>query len=357
MMKTKRIIACIISCILFMMCIPSNIICFAYGATCGYFRITPKEGEVGQTIALPLTYSSGGSSWRDIDIEITCDFSVTNITISNDYKDRLFVVGNHILYNDNDINYVFDGHIADIHITIPYGTTNKQHKVYAKISGGYRTTDSAGSYSTSDSVESYVYVVGDTADPIVFTDSKRLSATANEGVVSVEGYKSGKVLINFQNFRNDFRFCFDTSKYKLVNHPQYTQYWSESYSGATKIIEYKSYNNYESCTFELFYLGDGTAYFNVDWIQSGTVSYKYNYQMGEENKSLKEQLGYANQEITELKNRINLLSTGVYGDVNGDEVVDVQDAQIILAYYTERDVAKKSVPDLVTFGLNFGKYQ
>ena len=61
------------------------------------------------------------------------------------------------------------------------------------------------------------------------------------------------------------------------------------------------------------------------------------------------------QENTELKNRINLLATGTYGDVNGDQVVDVQDAQIILAYYTERDVAKKSVPDLVTFGLNFGK--
>lgn len=61
------------------------------------------------------------------------------------------------------------------------------------------------------------------------------------------------------------------------------------------------------------------------------------------------------QENTELKNRINLLSTGTYGDVNGDGVVDVQDAQIILAYYTERDVAKKSVPDLVTFGLKFGK--
>lgn len=61
------------------------------------------------------------------------------------------------------------------------------------------------------------------------------------------------------------------------------------------------------------------------------------------------------QENTEYKNKINLLATGTYGDVNSDAVVDVQDAQIILAYYTERDVAKKSVPDLVTFGLKFGK--
>lgn len=61
------------------------------------------------------------------------------------------------------------------------------------------------------------------------------------------------------------------------------------------------------------------------------------------------------QENTEYKNKINLLATGTYGDVNSGAVVDVQDAQIILAYYTERDVAKKSVPDLVTFGLNFGK--
>lgn len=61
------------------------------------------------------------------------------------------------------------------------------------------------------------------------------------------------------------------------------------------------------------------------------------------------------QENTEQRNKINLLATGTYGDVNGDAVVDVQDAQIILAYYTDRDVAKKAVPDLVTFGLNFGK--
>lgn len=67
----------------------------------------------------------------------------------------------------------------------------------------------------------------------------------------------------------------------------------------------------------------------------------YTEQLEEENKNLKEQ--------------ISIFSSSVYGDVNGDQVVDVQDAQIILAYYTERDVAKKSVPDLVTFGFNFGK--
>lgn len=75
---------------------------------------------------------------------------------------------------------------------------------------------------------------------------------------------------------------------------------------------------------------------------------KYIHKLEAENATL-------SQENTELKNRINLLSTGTYGDVNGDEIVDVQDAQIILRYYTMKDVAGIEVPDLVTFGMNFGK--
>lgn len=96
--------------------------------------------------------------------------------------------------------------------------------------------------------------------------------------------------------------------------------------------------------------GSGIKYYMRDTEDTiyGSEQDQYIKQLEAENATLR-------QENTELKNRINLLSTGVYGDVNGDEIVDVQDAQIILAYYTERDVAKKSVPDLVTFGLKFGK--
>lgn len=48
------------------------------------------------------------------------------------------------------------------------------------------------------------------------------------------------------------------------------------------------------------------------------------------------------QENTELKNRINILATGTYGDVTGDEAVTVEDSMWVLMYYTEHDVALKT---------------
>lgn len=48
------------------------------------------------------------------------------------------------------------------------------------------------------------------------------------------------------------------------------------------------------------------------------------------------------QENTELKNRINLLDTGTYGDVTGDGTVTVEDSMWVLMYYTEHDVALKT---------------
>lgn len=109
------------------------------------------------------------------------------------------------------------------------------------------------------------------------------------------------------------------------------------------IVATPSTDGYKEITYNN---GNSVIQFKTDIDISGIQNYIDKLEA--ENASLK-------QQTEEMNNRINLLSTGVYGDVNGDEVVDIQDAQIILAYYTQKDVALMDVPDLVTFGLNFGK--
>lgn len=52
-------------------------------------------------------------------------------------------------------------------------------------------------------------------------------------------------------------------------------------------------------------------------------------------------------QIVELKENL--------GNVNGDDDIDIMDAQIILAYYTEKNVAKKDVPSITEFAVSYGK--
>ena len=58
------------------------------------------------------------------------------------------------------------------------------------------------------------------------------------------------------------------------------------------------------------------------------------------------------QENHELRNRINLLTSGDKNDINGDCVVDIEDVQYLLMWYTETQVAKKSNDPVDTWYVN-----
>lgn len=58
------------------------------------------------------------------------------------------------------------------------------------------------------------------------------------------------------------------------------------------------------------------------------------------------------QKNHELENRINLLTSGDKNDINGDCVVDIEDVQYLLMWYTETKVAKKSNDSVDTWYVN-----
>ena len=57
--------------------------------------------------------------------------------------------------------------------------------------------------------------------------------------------------------------------------------------------------------------------------------------------------------IKKYKQQIVDLTENI-GNVNGDDEVDLRDAQIILAYYTEKNVSGKEVPSITEFAESYG---
>lgn len=268
-MKTKRIIACIISCILFIVCVP-----FAAVA-----EDTDEEWLYYETV---LEYES--TSNTDGTKPITNSIRAV-VKISQEYRNECYVI------TDEEI-------ICNYPIRIK---TDFYDVIYAVQSVSY-TPDFDRQLSNSK----YAYYG--------FT-TRNFEKRYYDGKTE---YNAGsKVPIGFVVYH------YEGSGLRYYMKSEQTEYKDITYNNGSSVSRIKTDTD-------------------VSDIQ------KYIDELEAENALLR-------QENTELKNRINLLSTGIYGDVNGDQVVDVQDAQIILAYYTERDVAKKSVPDLVTFGLNFGK--
>ena len=379
-MKIKRIITCIVSCILFM-CTIRPVVCVAY--TSAHFNFSPIQSECGDVTSVPLYCNNPDLySFINMDIEIVAPFDVIDIVIDNTYCNILQHIGNHIVYNANKKEDIIDGHIADIFIKIPYGIENKDYIVDANIMGYYHKYDVTGGFSKSDIKSSYIHVSGNTMEPIIFTQSKRFSRIGNEDIVTVEGYKEGKILLKFQNFTSSFYFHYDITRYDLISHPVYNTNWSESYSENDKIIEYNHKTTYsETFTFILMCKETTEVYFDIESVKSGSISYEYNNKLEEENKKLKEQLnnpytGYItieqnngtaaerfpvivysdgrtetteefqnyinslNVKIEQLMNRINLISNGSCGDIDGDGNISVEDAQLLLQYYTESKVAQ-----------------
>lgn len=268
-MKAKRIIACIISFILFTVCIPFTAV--ADG--------TDEEWLYYETV---LEYES--TSNTDGTEPITNSIRAV-VKISEEYRDKCYVI------TDEEI-------ICNYPIRIK---TDFYDVVYAVQSTSY-TSDYVRQLSNSE-YGHYEFI------------TRNFEKRYRDGKTE---YNAGsKVPIGF-----------------VVYHYEGSglQYYMKSDQTEYKTI---TYNN-----------GSSASKIKTDTDVSDIQ--KYIDKLEAENALLR-------QENTELKNKINLLATGTYGDVNGDAVVDVQDAQIILAYYTERDVAKKSVPDLITFGFNFGK--
>ena len=72
------------------------------------------------------------------------------------------------------------------------------------------------------------------------------------------------------------------------------------------------------------------------------------------NDEVQQCIDFYTNRVIELRKKNNELLQSK-GDVNDDGETGLEDAQIILAYYTEKNVAGKDVPDITEFAKNYGK--
>lgn len=380
-MKTKRIIACIISFILFTVCIP--------------FTATAKviEPEVVKTEKWTTSY------YIDDDIDTLYPYIQCEADIYNDGTIKLY------MWNTHEWDgFATVSHTATIIQTAPMQSTSM---TYNLLKNGSYIDDSGTQYAPIRKEDfSNMCDYGSTTKPqfpqeysnvdmSYFPSSYRCgNIDGGDMPTTAFGSRSDNKQDNFNvNVDTVFSvyYCWYDTGYKCwrsssslystsiinVNYPRYSGYLPNMDVGNKKYV-CTFVPKTESISNENFRLFGHDITITPELLSGNIVAtpsddgYKtITYNNGSSSSRIKtdtdisdiqkyiDELEAENallrQENTELKNRINLLATGTYGDVNGDQVVDVQDAQIILAYYTERDVAKKSVPDLVTFGLKFGK--
>lgn len=319
-MKAKKIIACIISCILFMVCVP--------------FTATAKvlEPEVVKTEKWTTSY------YIDDDIDTLYPYIQCEADIYNDGTIKLYMWNTH----------EWDGfatvkHTATVIQTTPVGQGDTLYR-YSK--GEFPNSDLPGVFDVSYYSSKYYFLESGYGDGFYRTVSCASIGGARVDIYNAT-YTGALPEMPVSTQRALYPQCTfwpnedptGIYKFRLFGHD--ITITPELLSG--NIVATPSDDGYKTITYNN---GSSTSKIKTDTDVSDIQ--KYIDKLEAENALLR-------QENTEQRNKINLLSTGTYGDVNGDQVVDVQDAQIILAYYTERDVAKKSVPDLVTFGLNFGK--
>lgn len=348
-MKTKRIIACIISCILFMMCVP--------------FTATAKviEPEVVKTEKWTTSYyidddESTLYPYVDCQADIYSDGTV-KCYFWNSHEWDGFATVNHYITIVNTMPYPDDSRWYAFSKGEEYKEYNKSYK---PLSTGYSAPHEipepyVADYSYFENHDfsfypkEYKYSHNQWVWGEMWCNSnKNVSmymfddTTTNHGTVEYFTWHDALPKMNDNKTELIFTPLTDptgTYQFHILGHD--ITITPELLSG--NIVSTPSTNGYQEITYN-----NGTSAIQIKTDIDISGIQNYIDKLEAENATLR-------QENTELKNRINLLSTGTYGDVNGDNAVDIQDAQIILAYYTQKDVAMMDVPDLVTFGLNFGK--
>lgn len=155
------------------------------------------------------------------------------------------------------------------------------------------------------------------------------------------------------------------SKYALVdfisrNSEKIYHDGKTEYSAGSKVpIGFVVYHH-EGSGLQYYMKSDQTEYKNITYNNGSSVSrIKTDTDVSDIQKYIDEleaKNALLRQENTELKNRINLVSNGSCGDIDGDGNISVEDAQLLLQYYTESKVAQLTDDPIdVWYFVKFGK--
>lgn len=300
MMKAKRIIACIISCILFNLCIP--------------FTVTAKviEPEVVKTEKWTTSY------YIDDDIDTLYPYIQCEADIYNDGKIMLYMWNTH----------EWDGFATVSHRVTVYEPifVSQLGFVYCAKYGGNPVID-------GKELTSVNYRLNEPIDdiPINFISGKYTYQIDNtRSIFGVWWDGNGKTFYSFSPNSGSHGYTASVSRISIVSSLAKLGYYS-SRNGCSYTFK-PTEDPTETYNFRLF----GHDITITPELLSGNIVSEpelseqevYIKQLEEENKNLKEQ--------------ISILSSSVYGDVTGDGAVTVEDSMWVLMYYTEHDVALKT---------------
>lgn len=102
---------------------------------------------------------------------------------------------------------------------------------------------------------------------------------------------------------------------------------------------------------------DATRFITVKYNNGQTITMlnvdeATNEQVWRFNDEIQQLIDFKEGWIKKYKEQIAYLKENI-GNVNDDESIDIADAQIMLAYYTEKNVAGKDIPNITEFAKSY----
>lgn len=227
----KKVFSLIVSFVLCILCYPANILPVVaedgyetneadYTITTpsiyGYYN-RPKTPELytdnaefhsGDTAIIPVYVDNDGYYINKFTMTVTTKFTIEHIDIIQELMNDCVIIDNTVSYRKNKStdNFCVSGHIADVYINIPYNISVDKYDIFVNIEGDwdydeYNTTSSEPkTYHRTQvsklSAKSFLFISGDTSEPIVFETSKRLSEKC---VLNLVAYKLGKIVVSIQD--------------------------------------------------------------------------------------------------------------------------------------------------------------
>lgn len=375
-MKVKRIITCIISFILFTVCIP--------------FTATAKviEPEVVKTEKWTTSY------YIDDDMDTLYPYIQCEADIYNDGTIKLYMWNTHewdgfatvshtitimsgeILYNNSNVlpysveqqdgknEYTITKYMNDTFVMscVSYCDSNYTQGYDGGTGGnlgwfiGYMLNN--GTYSYKGDI---VYSVKDSDQRQIY--DYRLH-TANLPLPELKSYSNRNEIrhwyefrpkvdptgtYNFRLFGHDITITPELLSGNIVSEPVLTEQeqYIKQLEEENKKLKEQLNNPY-------------TGYITIEQ-NNGTAAERFPvtvYSDGrtETTEEFQNYINSLNVKIEQLMNRINLVSNGFCGDIDGDGNISVEDAQLLLQYYTESKVAQLTDDPIdVWYFVKFGR--
>ena len=278
-------------------------------------------GHSGEVVCVPLYMDNGGCFSDKFDVEIKSKLPVKSIEIVNGLiREGGIVAGSTISYfaYNEEQKYIMKGHIANIYFDVPYNIENEKYSVSVTTTGtwkSYRYGPGNEVYATgqvnqsSVTTNSYIYVDGDTTEPIVLRKSTRIN---RDCVLNLTAYKTGKVIISIQGAygKTPYSYSYDS-----------VYYYDEVSHKCSSEGRVQSENDGSVVTHTM--IGDNNY---SDWSYTGTLQLRPEY------VDSSVPISFFGEEVVIPFGENDIKKSFICGDTDGDGRVSISDSIILNRY-------------------------